>query len=169
MKHFRYWGMCTVSTPYGQKKVNFSSNLALLILQIKHLFVCLSSIPFPLRLPSTKCVVWCLPFNLVGFCYYYQSCKSVFLCINSCDLRGFPLEMELAQVWPILWHHVTSKHMLGCIHRCPGMHVACAPQVACACYNSQVLIFPVFPTVSVLISIFDACHFPTALMSLNFF
>lgn len=59
--------------------------------------------------------------------------------------------------------------MLGCIHRCPGMHVACAPQVACACYSSQVLIFPVFPTVSVLISIFDACHFPTALMSLNFF
>lgn len=76
--------------------------------------------------------------------------------------------MDLPQVWLILWHHVTSKHVLGCIHRCPGMHVACAPQVARVCYGSRVLIFPVFPTVSVLISIFDACHFPSALMSPNF-
>lgn len=48
------------------------------------------------------------------------------------------------------------------------MHVACAPQMGHACYGSRVLIFPVFPAVSVLTSIFDACHFPTALMCLNF-
>lgn len=46
MKHFRYWGMCTVSTPYGQKKNKFQFQPCLIYFTDKAPFCLSFSHPF---------------------------------------------------------------------------------------------------------------------------